>query len=438
MTTVDIDARIPNNVDLAGDRRLQRALESWQPKFIEWWRQLGPVAYQDRPVYLRTAIDVGQEGWAQLRPRRDARLPLGHLPGRARAGPPDRVRRPPGRAGVAGRPRRAPRRPAPAGRRPGRHRAGVGRAAAPPVHAPRRACTTCATCSRSTSRRAATCGRWCTCCTATSGATAATRPTRCSSATPATPTSRASSARSTSRRPTGCRSSCSRTSPTATASSSSPRCASRRSTRCRGRATSCSRRRRTTCSSARPASGAWCERTVELMKEHDTDDVRPHGGIDVGDAAALPQLPLQPVARPVRRRDLDERRQLLRRRSEGALPRGESRRRSPAGRSRHGWSLWRPMTASASGRRRSCRRSTRRCATTTSPTAARASTAGTASLAEVGAELSLPHVGFNRAVGTFAGRRVSPDGRLLVRRPSGRRRSTRGSRHGPTATSSSR
>lgn len=28
-------------------------------------------------------------------------------------------------------------------------------------------------------------------------------------------------------------------------------------------------------------------------------------------------------------------------------------------------------------------------------------------------ELSLPHVGFNRNVGTFAGRRVSPNGRLL-------------------------
>jgi benzoyl-CoA 2,3-epoxidase subunit B len=34
VTAVDIDARIPNNVDLAGDRRLQRALESWQPRFI--------------------------------------------------------------------------------------------------------------------------------------------------------------------------------------------------------------------------------------------------------------------------------------------------------------------------------------------------------------------------------------------------------------------
>ena len=42
MTTVDIDATIPNNVDLADDRRLQRALESWQPRFIEWWKDARP------------------------------------------------------------------------------------------------------------------------------------------------------------------------------------------------------------------------------------------------------------------------------------------------------------------------------------------------------------------------------------------------------------
>ena len=63
---VDIDAKIPNNVDLAGDRRLQRALESWQPKFVQWWRELGPVDFQDLPVYLRTAVDVGREGWANF------------------------------------------------------------------------------------------------------------------------------------------------------------------------------------------------------------------------------------------------------------------------------------------------------------------------------------------------------------------------------------
>ena len=60
---VDYDG-IPNNVGLADDRRLQRALESWQPKFVDWWRDLGPVAFKDNEVFLRTAISVGQEGWA--------------------------------------------------------------------------------------------------------------------------------------------------------------------------------------------------------------------------------------------------------------------------------------------------------------------------------------------------------------------------------------
>ena len=66
MAIVDIDAKIPNNVDLAGDRRLQRALEGWQPKFIRWWEELGPSAFKRNPVFLRTAIDVGQDGWANF------------------------------------------------------------------------------------------------------------------------------------------------------------------------------------------------------------------------------------------------------------------------------------------------------------------------------------------------------------------------------------
>ncbi|HEV8626491.1 MAG TPA: benzoyl-CoA 2,3-epoxidase subunit BoxB, partial [Acidimicrobiia bacterium] len=64
--TIDYSEKIPNNVDLASDRRLQRALESWQPKFLQWWRDLGPVAFQDKDVYLRTAISTDQEGWANF------------------------------------------------------------------------------------------------------------------------------------------------------------------------------------------------------------------------------------------------------------------------------------------------------------------------------------------------------------------------------------
>src|SRR5207249_9301776 len=66
MGSIDYLERIPNNVDLAGNRRLQRALEEWQPRFLEWWRDMGPEGYQARDVYLRTAISVDAQGWAQF------------------------------------------------------------------------------------------------------------------------------------------------------------------------------------------------------------------------------------------------------------------------------------------------------------------------------------------------------------------------------------
>jgi benzoyl-CoA 2,3-dioxygenase component B len=66
MSSVDLAAKIPNNVHLDGDRRLQRALEAWQPKFVEWWKEMGPHGFQAHEVYLRTAIDVGAEGWANF------------------------------------------------------------------------------------------------------------------------------------------------------------------------------------------------------------------------------------------------------------------------------------------------------------------------------------------------------------------------------------
>ena len=65
LSTIDYSERIPNNVDLAGNRRLQRALESWQPKFLDWWKQLGP-SLPTKDVYLRTATSVGRDGWAHF------------------------------------------------------------------------------------------------------------------------------------------------------------------------------------------------------------------------------------------------------------------------------------------------------------------------------------------------------------------------------------
>jgi benzoyl-CoA 2,3-epoxidase subunit B len=61
---IDYSEQIPNNVNLTGNRRLQRALEQWQPGFLRWWRDLGPLGFQSADVYLRTAISVDAEGWA--------------------------------------------------------------------------------------------------------------------------------------------------------------------------------------------------------------------------------------------------------------------------------------------------------------------------------------------------------------------------------------
>ncbi len=64
-TTADYSDKIPNNIGLREDRRLQRALESWQPNFLSWWESMGP-ALPTEDVYLRTAVNVGREGWAHF------------------------------------------------------------------------------------------------------------------------------------------------------------------------------------------------------------------------------------------------------------------------------------------------------------------------------------------------------------------------------------
>ena len=66
MTSIDYESKIPNNVDLHTDKRLQRALEHWLPNYIDWWKEMGPTDFNDRDVYLRTAVSVDADGWAQF------------------------------------------------------------------------------------------------------------------------------------------------------------------------------------------------------------------------------------------------------------------------------------------------------------------------------------------------------------------------------------
>jgi len=66
MSAINYSEKIPNNVNLSEDRTLQRALEQWQPNFIRWWDDVGPEGSTDFEVYLRTAVSVDPQGWAQF------------------------------------------------------------------------------------------------------------------------------------------------------------------------------------------------------------------------------------------------------------------------------------------------------------------------------------------------------------------------------------
>jgi benzoyl-CoA 2,3-dioxygenase component B len=64
---VDYRERIPNNVDLAQDARVKKALEKWHPGYLDWWMDMGPEGFQTADVYLRTAVRVESQGpdhWA--------------------------------------------------------------------------------------------------------------------------------------------------------------------------------------------------------------------------------------------------------------------------------------------------------------------------------------------------------------------------------------
>ena len=63
---IDYTEKIPNNVELSSDRRLQRALEKWQPRYLDWWADAGPTDFNTNEIFLRTAISVDRDGWAHF------------------------------------------------------------------------------------------------------------------------------------------------------------------------------------------------------------------------------------------------------------------------------------------------------------------------------------------------------------------------------------
>ena len=128
---IDYDGLIPNNVGLAEDLRVRKALETWHPGYIDWWKSMGPEGFQDSPVYLRTAVGVGSEGWAKFGFVRMPEYRWGILLAPAVEGRTIPFGVAQGRAGVAGSARRISRHAAPVAGDPGRHRTGLGGAAAP-------------------------------------------------------------------------------------------------------------------------------------------------------------------------------------------------------------------------------------------------------------------------------------------------------------------
>jgi benzoyl-CoA 2,3-dioxygenase component B len=66
VSTINYSDKIPNNVNLSEDKTLQRALEHWQPNYLQWWNDMGPEGSTNMDVYLRTAVSVTPEGWAHF------------------------------------------------------------------------------------------------------------------------------------------------------------------------------------------------------------------------------------------------------------------------------------------------------------------------------------------------------------------------------------
>ena len=219
--SINYSEKIPNNVNLSEDKTLQRALEHWQPNYLSWWGDMGPDGSQNFDVYLRTAISVDPQGWAQF----------GH------------VKMPDYRWGIFLNPKDESRQVSFGEHKgeaawqevPGEHRANLRRIIVTqgdtePASVEQQRHLGLTAPSQYDLRNlfqvnveeAATCGRWFTCCTNTSAATVVRKG---SAARPplGRRTIRASSAPSTRRHRTGCRSTCSPTSPTVTASSSSAR-----------------------------------------------------------------------------------------------------------------------------------------------------------------------------------------------------------------------
>ena len=65
IAAVDLSGPIPNNVGLANKPELAKQLGWFDLEFRKWWFDCGPAGIRDSEVYLRTPVGVDAGGWAQ-------------------------------------------------------------------------------------------------------------------------------------------------------------------------------------------------------------------------------------------------------------------------------------------------------------------------------------------------------------------------------------
>lgn len=65
MAAIDLACPVPNNVGLAEKPGLRKSLEWFDLEFRKWWFDCGPAGIRDNEIYLRTPVGVDAGGWAQ-------------------------------------------------------------------------------------------------------------------------------------------------------------------------------------------------------------------------------------------------------------------------------------------------------------------------------------------------------------------------------------
>ncbi|MDJ0948549.1 MAG: benzoyl-CoA 2,3-epoxidase subunit BoxB [Alphaproteobacteria bacterium] len=64
MAQIDLTDSIPNNVGLADQAGLSRTMAQFQADYMDWWRECGPQGFDAADVYLRMPTGVDSRGWA--------------------------------------------------------------------------------------------------------------------------------------------------------------------------------------------------------------------------------------------------------------------------------------------------------------------------------------------------------------------------------------